>query len=94
MTVPPWAASLVHGTRETPPAPPPPRTDGDARALPFDERARYAAAALRARRRYPGALGELVARELRSCADFGVGPAEDGLIARLAAQVLEGEGQR
>jgi hypothetical protein len=52
------------------------------------------AAALRARRLYPGALGELVDRELRSCADFGVEPGEDGLIARLAAQVLAGEGQR
>jgi hypothetical protein len=91
MTVPTWATSLVHGTGATPSAPPPPRIEGDAGALSFDERARYTAAALRARRLYPGALGELVARELRACADFGVGPAEDGLIARLAAQVL---GQR
>jgi hypothetical protein len=94
MSVPTWATSLVHGTRAAPSALPRTHLEGDADALAFEQRARFTAAALRARRLYPGALGELVERELRSCADFGVEPAEDGLIARLAAQVLAAEGQR
>jgi hypothetical protein len=94
MSVPLWATSLVNGTRETPSARSQTRIEGDGTALTFDRRARLTAAALRARRLYPGALDELVDRELRSCADFGVEPGEDGLITRLAAQVLAGEGQR
>jgi hypothetical protein len=36
MTAPPWATSLVRGTRATPPFPPRTRIEGDAHALAFD----------------------------------------------------------
>ncbi|MDD7937971.1 hypothetical protein PHK61_06015 [Actinomycetospora lutea] len=52
------------------------------------DRARYLAAAERARRVYPGALGELVARELQAYAEFGFRLAGDLLVDRLAAEVL------
>jgi hypothetical protein len=88
VTTPRWATTLVRGPLGSPSAPPPPRIAGDAVALPLHVRSRYRAAAHHARRLFPGALGELVARELRANADFGVRPADDGLSARLAAQVL------
>ncbi|QJY47104.1 hypothetical protein [Pseudonocardia broussonetiae] len=67
------------------PAPPP--LSGDAPALDYGDRARCLAAAHRARRTYPGPLGELVARELTSYAEFGH-RFGDGLIPRLVAAVL------
>jgi len=57
-------------------------------ALEGGDRATYRVAAERARVAYPGALGELVHRELRAFADFGYRLAGDGLIDRLAAEVL------
>ena len=68
------------------PAPPPVR--GDAVALQFHESARLRAAALHARRVYPGPLGELVSRELTAYADFGYRLSNDGLMSRLATAVL------
>ena len=61
---------------------------GDATPLPFHERSRMRAAALHARRLYPGALGELVHRELCAYADFGYRFSNDALIPRLAAEIL------
>jgi hypothetical protein len=61
---------------------------GNATALAQHERSRIRAAALHARRLYPGALGELVHRELTAYADFGYRFAGDALIPRLAAEVL------
>jgi hypothetical protein len=55
--------------------------------MPFHEASRFRAAAQYARRVYPGALGEVVARELRAHAGSGRHLAGDGLGARLAAQV-------
>lgn len=52
------------------------------------ERETYRHAAALARRAYPGALGELVERELLAFAEFGYRLAGDGLVARLAAEVL------
>ena len=52
------------------------------------DRRMYLDAADLALRAYPGALGELVHRELRAFADFGYRLAGDGLIARLAVEVL------
>ncbi|WP_433783454.1 hypothetical protein ACQPX6_25630 [Actinomycetospora sp. CA-101289] len=52
------------------------------------ERRTYRDAAELALRAYPGALGELVHRELRAFADFGYRLAGDGLVARLAVEVL------
>jgi hypothetical protein len=68
------------------PGPPPIR--GDAVPLQFRESARLRAAALHARRVYPGPLGELVSRELSAYADFGYRLSNDGLIPRLATAVL------
>lgn len=61
------------------------RGDG---ALTSPERAQYREAAERALRAYPGALGELVHRELSAFAEFGFRLAGDGLVPRLAAEVL------
>ncbi|HEY2222257.1 hypothetical protein [Actinomycetospora sp.] len=52
------------------------------------ERDRYLAAAERARQVYPGALGELLHRELVAFADFGYRLAVDSFIPRLASEVL------
>jgi hypothetical protein len=68
------------------PAPPPIR--GDAATLQLHERSRFRAAALHARRIYPGPLGELVFRELSAYAEFGYRLSSDGLIPRLATAVL------
>ena len=69
--------------------PSPPKLLGDTRRIPFDQRILCMAAALRARRLYPRALGELVARELTAYADFGYYLGHDTLITRLAAEVLD-----
>jgi len=61
---------------------------GDATTIPLHERSRMRAAALQARRLYPGGLGELVHRELLAYADFGYRFAADALIPRLAAEIL------
>jgi hypothetical protein len=68
--------------------PAPPAIRGDAVALEFHEASRLRAAALHARRIYPGPLGELVSRELIAYADFGYRLSNDGLIPRLATAVL------
>ena len=57
-------------------------------ALTHRERARYVDAAERAMRAYPGALGELVHRELAAFAEFGFRLDGEGLVPRLAAEVL------
>jgi hypothetical protein len=61
---------------------------GNATALPPHDRSRVRAAALHARRLYPGPLGELVHRELTAYADFGYQFSGDALIPRLAAEIL------
>jgi hypothetical protein len=61
---------------------------GDATTIPLHERSRMRAAALHARRLYPGGLGELVYRELVAYADFGYRFTADALIPRLAAEIL------
>ncbi len=61
---------------------------GSAPALAAHERSRVRAAALRARRLYPGGLGELAYRELVAYADFGYRFAVDKLIPKLAAEIL------
>ena len=68
------------------PAPAPPLDP--AATLPLHERSLMRAAALHARRLYPGGLGELVFRELVAYADFGYRFATDALIPRLAAEIL------
>ncbi|MEJ3653518.1 hypothetical protein WEH80_11090 [Actinomycetes bacterium KLBMP 9759] len=66
-----------------------PPVRGDAEPLPSHDRARLRAAALHAKRIYPGSLGELVSRELLAYADFGFGFGRDALIPRLASEVLD-----
>lgn len=88
MSTPGWATTLVHGALATHAVPAPPDVRGTAAGMPFHEAMRLRAAAHHARRVYPGALGELVARELREQADFGRELAGDGLAARLASEVL------
>jgi hypothetical protein len=61
---------------------------GNAPGLAAHERSRVRAAALHARRVYPGGLGELAYRELVAYADFGYRFAADSLIPRLVAEIL------
>jgi len=56
-------------------------------ALTSFERRQYLEAAERALAVYPGALGELVHRELRAFAEFGFRLAADRLLPRLAAEI-------
>lgn len=65
-----------------------PTVRGNAVTLQFHEFSRLRAAAVHARRIYPGPLGELVYRELTAYADFGYRLSNDGLIPRLATAVL------
>jgi hypothetical protein len=65
-----------------------PELRGDAERLERHERSRYRAAAVHARRVYPGPLGELVWRELNAYAEFGYRFTRDPLIPRLAAEIL------
>jgi hypothetical protein len=88
VTVPSWAGGLVRGRLPAGAVPCPPDVRGDAAGLALHQKSRYRAAAHHARRVYPEALGELVARELQDAAEFGYGPGNEGLAARLAAQVL------
>lgn len=64
------------------------RIRGEAGKLELHDVSRYRAAARHARRLFPGPLGELVSRELAAYADFGHRFTQDGLIARLAEDVL------
>jgi hypothetical protein len=57
------------------------------------ERARCLAAAALAVEVYPGALGELVHRELRAFAEFGRRIGGDELLLRLTADVLDRPGR-
>ncbi|WP_344425049.1 hypothetical protein [Pseudonocardia ailaonensis] len=57
--------------------------------MPHAERGEIRVAALRARRLYPGEVGELLYRELLAYADFGHRFARDALIPELAARILE-----
>ncbi len=70
-----------------PPATPPVAGDPAGR-LALHDAARIRAAAHHARRVHPGAVGELVARELRAHAEFGYRFDTDGLLLRVAAEVL------
>jgi len=56
--------------------------------MSFAEQTDLRTAALRARRMYPGEIGELVYRELLAYADFGHRFARDALIPDLAARIL------
>jgi len=66
----------------------PPITGDPSGLLPLHEASRLRAAARHAKRAYPGAIGELVARELTAHAEFGYRFAADGLLTRLATEVL------
>ena len=71
--------------------PPPgdqPDLRGDAARMQLHEQSRFRAAAGQARRLYPGPLGELVHRELTAYAEFGYWFDRNGLLARLAAELL------
>lgn len=63
------------------------KTQGNAGNLASHEASRYRAAALHARRAPGGPIGELV-RELTAYAEFGHRFIDDGLIPRLAAEIL------
>jgi hypothetical protein len=66
----------------------PPITGDPSGRLPPHETLRLRAAAHHAKRAYPGAVGELLARELTAHAEFGYRFAVDGLLPRLATEVL------
>jgi hypothetical protein len=61
---------------------------GDGTDLDPAERARLRAAALHARRVYPGDLGVLASREITALAEFGMRFDHDALIPRLATAIL------
>jgi hypothetical protein len=61
---------------------------GTAPRLALHEASRIRAAASHARRAVPGPLGEVAARELSAYADLGFRGDPDGLVTRLARQVL------
>jgi hypothetical protein len=67
---------------------------GNSERMKASERARLRAAALQARRIYPGELGLLAHRELMALADLGVGVDRDALIPRLATVILATETPR
>lgn len=64
------------------------RIQGDAATLGAPDVMRYRTAALRARRAYPGPVGELMSRELNAYADFGHRFSSDALIPQLAEEIL------
>jgi hypothetical protein len=68
------------------PGPAPLRGNGE--QLDAHERSRLRAAALHARRIYPGDLGLLAYRELLALADLGFRFDRDALVPRLAAAIL------
>lgn len=57
--------------------------------LEHAERGRARQAAVNARRRYPGPVGDLLARELDGFADFGYRISQGALMARLIAELTE-----
>lgn len=59
--------------------------------MKFAEQTAMRSAALRARRMYPGGIGELLYRELLAYADFGHRFARDALLPELAAEILSAE---
>jgi hypothetical protein len=61
---------------------------GDAPVQQLHERSQMRAAALHARRLYPGAVGDLIYRELCAYADFGYRFGDRALIPKLAAEIL------
>lgn len=73
-------------TIRIPPAPP--RITGNADRSYQHEVNRLRAAAWHARRVYPGALGEVVSRELRASADLGLTLGIESVMSLLARQVL------
>lgn len=56
--------------------------------MPHAEKVRCREAALRARRLYPGPLGDLAHRELSAYADFGHRFSTDALVPDLATAIL------
>ncbi len=54
-------------------------------------RMRLRMAAFRATRLYPGAVGELVSKELLSFEQFGIRLANDGLMMRVADEIAAAE---
>lgn len=78
----------MQNTVVTQPLPPAPRLFGNAVRLAPHEVSRCLAAAGHARRIYPGALGELIHRELTAYAEFGCRFGMDALVPRLVATVL------
>ncbi|GAC1542680.1 MAG: hypothetical protein NVS3B12_30860 [Acidimicrobiales bacterium] len=58
------------------------------------EKAQVRAAALRATRLYPGAVGELISRELLSWEDFGMRIAGHALIMRAVRDIMSAEETR
>ncbi|MFC5950046.1 hypothetical protein ACFQH9_17375 [Pseudonocardia lutea] len=66
----------------------PPRLTGTAAELAPPDRSRFRAAAHHARRVYPGCVGELLHRELTAFAEFGHRFDRDGLVPRLATEIL------
>lgn len=64
------------------PTAPPPRLD-------HHEKMKVRAAAFRATRIYPGAVGELLARELLSLEEFGFRFDKHGLTARLVDEIMK-----
>jgi hypothetical protein len=74
-------------------AQPPPPTEGDApRTMTLPERNELIRAANRARIVYPGAVGELIHRELEAAQNFGYLLVNGSLLRRLVAQVMEADG--
>ena len=65
-----------------------PPVRGDAPPFAAHERSRVRAAALHARRVYPGRVGELLQRELTAYADFGYRFDTGALLPRLVEEIL------
>jgi hypothetical protein len=65
-----------------------PPVRGDAPAFAAHDRSRVRAAALHARRIYPGRVGELLQRELSAYAEFGYRFDTDALVPGLVDEIL------
>lgn len=59
--------------------------------LDLHEKARVSAAAAKAKRDYPGPVGEVLHRELEAYAQFGWRTEQSGLMPRLVAEVMKPE---
>ncbi|MEJ2887717.1 hypothetical protein [Actinomycetospora aeridis] len=88
MNIPTWATTLVQGPGASDDVPRAADVVGNARRLAYRDQVLLRTAGLHARRACPGAVGELVHRELLAHAEFGRELAEDSLPTRLVAQVL------